>query len=134
MSSQSIMKCLGLFSLVAPMGVMTGIFVSKVASPWIEAAIVAVTAGTFLYVGATEVVNEEFEEVSGPEKWQKFASFIGGVLSIMAITFFSERVGVHDHSHSQVHLVEEAMGSMWSSFFGAKGDRPGAGIAEGRQV
>ena len=121
LSTQSIIKCLGLFSLVAPLGVFSGIFVSKVASPWLEAAIVAITAGTFLYVGATEVVNEEFEELEGSEKWYKFASFIGGVCSILAISLLTERMGAHDHNHSHdIHQTEQAVVGTWSFFFGGK--------------
>ena len=76
MPNNAIIRWLGLFSLVAPVGLATGIFVSSVASPWVEASIIAITAGTFLYVGATEVVNEEFEEANGSEKYLKFASLV----------------------------------------------------------
>ena len=84
MPTREIIRWLGLFSLVGPFGVTLGIFIARVASPWVEAAIVAITAGTFLYVGATEVVNEEFEDVQGPEKWMKFLAFVCGMSTILA--------------------------------------------------
>ena len=64
MPTASIVKWLGLFSLVGPLGVCLGIYLSRVATPLVDAAVVAATAGTFMYVGMTEVVGEEFEEVS----------------------------------------------------------------------
>jgi solute carrier family 39 (zinc transporter), member 1/2/3 len=84
MPQATVMKWLALFSLVGPLGVTLGIFISRVASPIVEAAIVAMTAGTFLYVGATEIVGEEFDNVEGSEKWAKFAAFLGGMSTIFA--------------------------------------------------
>ena len=37
----------------------------------LEAAVLAVTAGTFLYVGATEIVSEEFEDAPWMTKVRK---------------------------------------------------------------
>ena len=45
----------------------TGVLISKIATPLMDGIIVAITAGTFLYVGATEVVSEEFENVQGKD-------------------------------------------------------------------
>ena len=47
--------------ILGPLGVTTGVLISKIATPLMDGIIVAITAGTFLYVGATEVVGEEFE-------------------------------------------------------------------------
>lgn len=133
MPNRNIIKCLGLFSMVAPVGVLTGVFISRVASPWLEAAIVAITAGTFLYVGATEVVNEEFEDSKGLDKWMKFTSFLGGVVSIFMITQLSEKIGGHSHgghSHSHSHGfdgdgIAAGITSSFSSFFGGGGSKSG---------
>ena len=119
MPNSSIMRWLGLFSLVAPIGLATGIFVSSVASPWLEASIVAITAGTFLYVGATEVVNEEFEEAKDLEKYLKFASLVAGMASILAISKVSEGIGGHDHQHHHHHhAMKDTVHNSWS-FFGS---------------
>lgn len=64
MPTSAIVRWLGLFSVVGPLGVCLGIYLSRVATPLVDAVVVAVTAGTFMYVGFTEVVGEEFEEVS----------------------------------------------------------------------
>ena len=127
MPNSSVMRWLGLFSIVAPIGMAAGIFVSSIASPWLEASIVAITAGTFLYVGATEVVNEEFEETHGTEKYLKFMSFVGGMASIYAISEVSEGIGGgHDHGgtdtnhhhHHHHHTAQDTAASSWS-FFGS---------------
>lgn len=52
---QKIYIYLTLYSLVALVGVITGVLVNKMASSSIEGIIMAITAGTFIYVGATEV-------------------------------------------------------------------------------
>ena len=51
--------------ILGPLGVTTGVLISKIATPLMDGIIVAITAGTFLYVGATEVVGEEFDNVQG---------------------------------------------------------------------
>lgn len=54
-SERGILVCLTAFSCVALLGVAAGILISAVANPYLEAIVVAITAGTFIYVGATEV-------------------------------------------------------------------------------
>ena len=99
-----IMKWLALFSCVGPLGVGLGVLISKIATPYMDAVIVAITAGTFLYVGATEVVNEEFEDVHGKEKWLRFAALLSGMGMISMVSNASAGwEGGHDHSHSHKH-------------------------------
>jgi zinc transporter 1/2/3 len=77
-----------------------GILVSKIASPFMDAVIVAMTAGTFLYVGATEIANEEFEGLSNQEKWKRFAALLSGMGLIYLVTKTTEGwEGHHHHSH-----------------------------------
>jgi solute carrier family 39 (zinc transporter), member 1/2/3 len=52
---RTIVLCLSAFSLVALAGVTTGVMVSSVVSSSVEALLMAFTAGTFIFVGATEV-------------------------------------------------------------------------------
>ena len=42
--------------MIGPIGVSLGILISKIATPFAEAIIMALTAGTFIFVGATEVM------------------------------------------------------------------------------
>lgn len=61
MSATNIIVWLTCFSLVGIVGAAAGIFVSSVANPYTEAVVLSVTAGTFIYVGATEVLcNKSF--------------------------------------------------------------------------
>lgn len=51
-------------------GLTLGIVISEFAGKLADAVLVAMAAGTFIYVGATEVIAEEFE--SPHDKWKKF--------------------------------------------------------------
>ena len=57
LSQLSIIKWLSFYSCFGPLGVTAGMIVKELATPYISAVIVAITAGTFLYVGATEVLH-----------------------------------------------------------------------------
>eukprot|EP00596_Hydrurales_sp_CCMP1899_P009528 CAMPEP_0119051578 /NCGR_PEP_ID=MMETSP1177-20130426/73148_1 /TAXON_ID=2985 /ORGANISM="Ochromonas sp, Strain CCMP1899" /LENGTH=150 /DNA_ID=CAMNT_0007030829 /DNA_START=914 /DNA_END=1366 /DNA_ORIENTATION=+ len=112
MPRKDIMKWLALFSCVGPLGVTTGVLISKIATPFMDGIIVAITAGTFLYVGATEIIGEEFDNVQGWEKWKKFGAFLGGMLTILLVTGATDRWehdmgmdhghGGHSHGHSDL--------------------------------
>jgi zinc transporter 1/2/3 len=73
---------------MGPIGVGIGMAVKSFSSPFIDATMLAIVAGTFVYVGATEVIPEEFGE--DPEhKWKKFISLLLGIVSIFAITQYT---------------------------------------------
>ena len=87
MPKPDIVKYLSIFSCMGPIGVAIGMAVNSFATPVVDATMLAVVAGTFVYVGATEVIPEEWED---PEnKWKKFFSLIGGIVSIFAITQYT---------------------------------------------
>ena len=72
---------------MGPIGVALGMAVNEFAAPIVDSIMVAVVAGTFVYVGATEVIPEEWEE---PEhKWKKFFALMGGIVSILVITQYT---------------------------------------------
>ena len=52
-----------------------GITVSEFFGQLADAIMMALAAGTFIYVGATEVIAEEFENPE--DKWKKFLSLSG---------------------------------------------------------
>lgn len=52
--------------------------ISEFAGKLTDAVLVAMAAGTFIYVGATEVIAEEFE--SPHDKWKKFFALSSEVL------------------------------------------------------
>ena len=47
---------------MGPIGVVLGMVVKQVAPPVVDALMLATVAGTFIYVGATEVIPEEWED------------------------------------------------------------------------
>ena len=55
MNSKAIVTWLSGFSIIALFGCLAGLLINAVASDKMEAVIVALAAGTFIYVGATEV-------------------------------------------------------------------------------
>lgn len=56
-------------------GLGIGIAISEFAGQMADAVLVAMAAGTFIYVGATEVIAEEFE--NSLDKWKKFFALSG---------------------------------------------------------
>ena len=72
---------------MGPIGVGVGMAVNEFAAPIVDSIMVAVVAGTFVYVGATEVIPEEWED--SEHKWKKFAALMGGIISILVITQYT---------------------------------------------
>lgn len=87
MSKPDIIRYLSVFSCMGPIGVAIGMAVNNFASPLVDAIMLAVVAGTFVYVGATEVIPEEWED--SEHKWKKFFALISGIVSIFAITQYT---------------------------------------------
>jgi solute carrier family 39 (zinc transporter), member 1/2/3 len=87
MPKGQIIQFLSVFSCMGPVGVATGMAVNEFAAPIVDSIMVAVVAGTFVYVGATEVIPEEWEE--SEHKWKKFAALMSGIISILVITQYT---------------------------------------------
>jgi len=81
---------LSMFSAVGSIGMLTGIVVNEFAGKIVDAILVALASGTFIYVGATEVIAEEFEDQEN--KWKKFGALIAGILLIACITTYTEGI------------------------------------------
>ena len=93
MPRNQIIQFLSVFSAMGPIGVALGIAVNEFAAPIVDAAMLAIVAGTFVYVGATEVIPEEWED--SEHKWKKFAALMSGIVSIFCITQYTMTLGVH---------------------------------------
>jgi zinc transporter 1/2/3 len=93
MPKSQIIQFLSVFSAMGPIGVALGIAVNEFAAPIVDSAMLAIVAGTFVYVGATEVIPEEWEEAE--HKWKKFAALMSGIVSIFVITQYTMTLGVH---------------------------------------
>ncbi len=87
MPKDDIIKYLSVFSMMGPIGVGIGMAVSEFAAPIFDSIMLATVAGTFVYVGATEVIPEEWEEQE--HKWKKFFALMSGIVSIFGITQYT---------------------------------------------
>lgn len=87
MPKNEIIKFLSIFSACGPIGVAVGMAVNEFAAPIVDSIFLAIVAGTFVYVGATEVIPEEWED--SEHKWKKFGALMAGIVSIFMITQYT---------------------------------------------
>lgn len=93
MPKNQIIQYLSIFSAMGPVGVAIGMAVNEFASPIVDSIMLAIVAGTFVYVGATEVIPEEWED--SQHKWKKFAALMSGIVSIFFITQYTMSLDIH---------------------------------------
>lgn len=79
------------YSFVAPIGIALGWIFAALFPTSVNAYCMAFSGGTFLYIGCSEVVVEEF--VLSKAYWKKMFSFIFGILMIYGITVWTESQG-----------------------------------------
>lgn len=101
LAQKQIVTYLSIFSCMGPIGVALGMAVNEYAAPVVDAMMLAVVAGTFVYVGATEIIPEEWED--SRHKWKKFAALMTGIVGIAGITQYTMSLGGHDHGHAHGH-------------------------------
>ena len=87
MPKAQIIQFLSIFSCMGPLGVALGMAVNEYAAPVVDSIMLAIVAGTFVYVGATEVIPEEWEDST--HKWKKFGALMGGIALIVAVTQYT---------------------------------------------
>jgi len=105
MSQADIIIYMSIFSVVGPVSVLLGIVISKTADPKLDSIIVAITAGTFIYMACTEIANEEFPEageiegggggggggeVTLEQRYQRLAAIGAGIATILGLAHVSE--------------------------------------------
>lgn len=78
---------------MGPIGVAIGMAIKEFSNELVDAIVLATVAGTFIYVGATEVIPEEWED--SEHKWKKFFCLISGIVSIFGITQYSMSLEGH---------------------------------------
>ena len=94
MTQGEIIRFLSIFSCMGPLGVALGMAVNEFAAPIVDSIMLAIVAGTFVYVGATEVIPEEWED-GASHKWAKFMALSTGIVSILVITQYTMSLGGH---------------------------------------
>lgn len=93
MPKNQILQFLSIFSCMGPIGVALGMAVNEYAAPIVDSIFLAIVAGTFVYVGATEVIPEEWEDSS--YKWTKFGALMTGIIMIVAITQYTHSLSAN---------------------------------------
>jgi len=83
------------FSLLAPAGVVIGMFLTEV-NPLVDVIFMSLSAGTFLYVSCTEIIKNEFERRQ--RQWLQFLMvMLGG--AVICMLWFFEAEHEHDAGH-----------------------------------
>ena len=96
---------MSLFSVVGPLSTALGIAINKFANPKLDAVLVAVTAGTFLYMSCTEIANDEFADdmgvtLSSTQRYSRLGAMLSGVVTILALAKFAARWESPDESET----------------------------------
>lgn len=104
LNGKKLLRLLLIFTAMGPIGSLTGLFLhgsfsSTPIGPVLDGTLLALTAGTFVFVGATEVIPEEFE-ADKQHKKLKTVALIAGVALMSLFTMLSERLEQQTH-----HLV-----------------------------
>jgi solute carrier family 39 (zinc transporter), member 1/2/3 len=73
---------MGMFVVASPFSTMMGILISGSGAPGVEGVFLSFSAGTFIYIGCSEILPEEMEKEFS--KVVKFAAFVLGVLPMSA--------------------------------------------------
>ena len=77
------LRFLATFASSTPVGILLGWYAHSYLPPSTSAVFKALSAGTFLYIGASEVVVEEF--VQGKQYWIKWVWFTAGLFVMYAL-------------------------------------------------
>ena len=89
---KEILLFLGIFSVIAPIGIIIGMLISE-GNALIDVTFLGLSGGTFIYVACSEIIVAEFDK--GQYQWIKaLLVLFGGV--IIAVLWF---LGGHSHDH-----------------------------------
>lgn len=74
-----------LFTIFTPLGICLGMILLE-KSTFLEGIFLAISAGTFLYISASEVIVEEFAITK--YRYEKFILFLSGSLFAFLLVYF----------------------------------------------
>ncbi|KAJ1462548.1 ZIP zinc transporter-domain-containing protein [Pelagophyceae sp. CCMP2097] len=85
------------FTAMGPVGALAGLALHQRFSGngALDGALIALTAGTFVYVGASEVIPEEFGESGNVDGKAKVAALLAGVAMIVGLAKFAAGLEAH---------------------------------------
>jgi solute carrier family 39 (zinc transporter), member 1/2/3 len=85
---------ISIYSLFTPVGIIIGILAAS-NSNLTAAILLAITAGTFLYIGVAEIISHEFE--GKQNLWIKFLCFLIGIGIMVLAWYFESLTEAHNH-------------------------------------
>ena len=91
-STNQILLFLGIFAIIAPIGIVIGMSIAET-SPVIDVVFLSLSGGTFVYVACSEILVNEFDK--GDKQWLKMIMVFLGGLIITILWFFDG----HSHDH-----------------------------------
>lgn len=77
---------MGIFVCTSPLSIMIGIFLSDLGLPALQGTFLSISAGTFLYIGCSEILPEEMEKHNN--KFIKFAALALGCVPLGIFLLF----------------------------------------------
>lgn len=77
---------ISIFSVATPIGVLVGIAMAGGEQGIVEGVFLGLCCGTFLYIGCSEVIVEEFS--SGKNRWLKYFAFLVGFISFTLLNHY----------------------------------------------
>ncbi|GBF94825.1 zinc permease [Raphidocelis subcapitata] len=99
-----VLTCVGPFTLVAPAAIAVGAVVRDV-DPMLTLVLSCFATGTFLYVGMSEIVEEEFEgdmrsgRTDISQAFARWVKFLCLLLGVGMIALMAALPDAHDHAH-----------------------------------
>lgn len=81
---------LAIFSIATPSGIICGLVLNK-SNPYVKSILSAISAGTFVYISAVEIIVEEFSDPQN--RLSKFTMFIFGNGFMVFIWFLEQWTG-----------------------------------------
>lgn len=79
---------MGAFALSSPLSIVIGIFLSDFKSDTVKGFFLSISAGTFIYIGCTEILPEEMRKPY--KKFEKIIAFFLGIVPLGIFILFSE--------------------------------------------
>lgn len=91
-TTRQILLFLGIFAIIAPLGIIIGISISE-SNKIVDVIFMSISGGTFIYVACSEIIVNEFDK--GHYQWAKMLLVMLGGTIITCLWFFGE------HSHGE---------------------------------
>ena len=95
-SLKEILLFLGIFSIIAPIGIIIGMSIAE-SNKLVDVSFLGISGGTFIYVACSEIITAEFDR--GHYQWAKMLLVFFGGLIIALLWFF----GGHSHGEDGDH-------------------------------